>query len=67
MSPRDPKSATAEGLKGQPAKSRGDASEQGKPDGMPDELCRWIDLVIVPILVEQYQQEKEARKNTPDG
>jgi hypothetical protein len=67
MSPRDPKSATTQGLKGRTAKPHGDRLEPGKQDAIPDQLRRWIDLVIVPILVDQCQQEKRALENSTDG
>jgi len=67
MSPREPKSATAKGKKARTAKSQGDPVGMATADGIPDALRRWIDLVIVPILVEQYQQEKTVVENNPDG
>ncbi len=38
-----------------------------EPSPLPDELRRWIDLVIVPILVEQYLREKGAHGERTDG
>lgn len=69
MSPRDPNSATAQSLKRKAAKvtPEGKLFGSGKQDAIPDELRRWIDLVIVPILVEQYQREKEALETPIDG
>ena len=67
MSPREPKSATAKGKKARTAKSQADPVGMATADGIPDALRRWIDLVIVPILVEQYQQEKTVVENNPDG
>lgn len=67
MSPRDPKSGTVQGKKARTAKPQGDPLEMAKPEGLSDALTRWIALVIVPILVEQYQQEKTVLENNPDG
>jgi hypothetical protein len=67
MSPRDPKSATVQDKKRGTAKPKGGPVKMATPDGIRDPLCRWIDLVIVPILVEQYQQEKKLVENNPDG
>ena len=67
MSPRDPKSATARAVKGQTAKPDVDGLDAEKQNGMPDELRRWIDLIIVPILIERYQQEKEVLEKLTDG
>lgn len=67
MSPRDPKSPTARTLKAPTAKPDGDYLETGKQNDMPNELRRWIDLVIVPILIERYKQEKETLQKLTDG
>jgi hypothetical protein len=34
---------------------------------LSDELRRWIDHVIVPILVEQYLREKGLKEERRDG
>ena len=70
MSSRDPKSATGKNLEGRTLKYKNqvDSVESfRKPSLLPDELHRWIDLVIVPILVEQYLREKQAPGERTDG
>lgn len=48
-------------------KSKTQVDPLRKPSPLPDELRRWIDLVIVPILVEQYLREKGAPGERTDG
>jgi hypothetical protein len=48
-------------------KSKTQVDSPRKPSPLPDELRRWVDLVIVPILVEQYLREKGAPEERADG
>jgi hypothetical protein len=70
MSSRDPKSATARRLEAKRVQFQVqvDPLNPSCKDGpFPDELRRWIDLVIVPILVEQYLREIGAPGERGDG
>jgi hypothetical protein len=52
---------------GATVKSRTQVDFPHKPSPLPDDLRRWIDLVIVPILVEQYLREEGAPGERTDG
>jgi hypothetical protein len=64
---RSTQSRQQEGHCGAAVKSKTQVDFRPMLSPLPDELRRWMDLVIVPILVEQYLREKGAPEEPTDG